>query len=178
MKLKLSSKKFRLTQDVTDRVDQKLEKLNKFFPEDTNCTVNITQQKNDVRVEITIQHRGVLFRAEVADREYLNALDRAQENILRQIRKNRTRLEKRKYISKDAELQPAFEAPNEADDEEEVRIRKIKTFRVDPMSPEEAVMQMNLLSHQFFAFRNAETGNIGVVYARADGTYGVIDLID
>ena len=92
MKLKLSSKKFRLTQDVTDRVEQKLEKLNKFFPEDTACVVNFTQQKNDVRVEITIQHRGVMFRAEVADREYLNALDRAQENILRQIRKNRTEL--------------------------------------------------------------------------------------
>ncbi|MBQ3934445.1 MAG: ribosome-associated translation inhibitor RaiA [Clostridia bacterium] len=177
MKLKLSSKKFRLTQDVTDRVEQKLEKLNKFFPEDTACVVNFTQQKNDVRVEITIQHRGVLFRAEVADREYLNALDRAQENILRQIRKNRTRLEKRKYIQKDPELfsEPAQDA---ADDEEELRIRKIKSFRCDPMTPEEAVLQMNLLSHQFFAFRNAETGNIGVVYLRTDGSYGVIDCVD
>ena len=176
MIVKLSSKKFRLTQDVTDRVDQKLEKLNKFFPEDTPCTVNITQQKTDVRVEITIQHRGVLFRAEVADREYLTALDRAQENILRQIRKNRTRLEKRKYIQKEPEFEPAL--PQEADDEEELRIRKIKSFRISPMTPEEAVLQMNLLSHQFFAFRNAETGNIGVVYVRTDGSYGVIDCVD
>ena len=176
MKLKLSSKKFRLTQDVTDRVDQKLEKLHKFFPEDTLCTVNFTQQKNDVRVEITIQYRGAIFRAEVSDREYLNALDRAQENMLRQIRKNRTRLEKRKYIQKDTAdvLLPA----QEEEEEEELRIRKIKSFRCDPMTPEEAVLQMNLLSHQFFAFRNAETGNIGVVYARADGTYGVIDCVD
>ena len=176
MKLKLSAKKFRVTQDVTDRVIQKLDKLNKFFPEDTDCVVNILQQKNDVRVEITIQYRNALFRSEVTDRDYLCALDRAQENILRQIRKNRTRLEKRKYIQKDIPVDLP-EGP-EGEDEEELRIRKIKSFRVDPMTPEEAVLQMNLLSHQFFAFRNAETGNIGVVYLRTDGSYGVIDCVD
>lgn len=175
MVIKLSSKKFRLTQDVIDRVNQKLDKLDKFFPSETECVVNIMTQKNDVRVEITIQNRGALFRSEVSDKDYLTALDRAQENILRQIRKNRTRLEKRKYIPKDTGFNPE---PEQQEDEEEVRIRKIKSFRVDPMTPEEAVLQMNLLSHQFFAFRNAETGNIGVVYLRTDGSYGVIDCVD
>ena len=175
MKIKISTKKFRLTQDVSDRVNQKLDKLAKFFPEDNDCIVNIMTQKNDVRVEITIPSRGAIFRSEVSDKDYLCALDRAQENILRQIRKNRTRLEKRKYIPKDTGYIPE---PDVQEDEDEVRIRKIKSFRVDPMTPEEAVLQMNLLSHQFFAFRNAETGNIGVVYLRSDGSYGVIDCVD
>lgn len=173
MKIRTTSKNFSFTPDVTERVEQKLAKIGKFFPADASCTVNIMEQKNDVRVEITIFNHGAIFRSEVADRDYLCALDRAEENMLRQIRKNRTRLEKRKYLARETEIpaEPEIE-------EDELKIGKMKSFQITPMSVEEAVMQMNLLSHQFYAFRNAETGNVGVVYARNDGTYGVIDCVD
>ena len=117
-----------------------------------------------------------MFRAEVEDESILNALDRAVDIIERQIRKNKTRLERRLKIG-------AFDKTVLADnqwkdlEEDEIRITKKKQFIMKPMTPEEAVLQMNLLGHEFFLFFNSQTGNNCVVYRRKNDEYGIIETI-
>ena len=115
--------------------------------------------------------QGTIFRSEVGDETFLNALDRAIYGIERQIRKNKTRLEKR--LKKGAFDNGFLFSEEEFEEEEEFNVRK-KTFPVKPMSTEEAIMQMNLLQHEFFVFRDDMTENINVVYKRKDGDYGLI----
>ena len=172
MKIRIITKKFTLTDDVREWVEKKLAKFDKFFSEDTEATVALMSTKIGERVEVTIYRNGSIFRSEIADKDYKCALDTAMENIERQIRKNKTRLEKR---SKEGEFYfPDF---GEVLDEDPEFIVRTKEFELFPMSVEEAIMQMNLIGHQFFVFFNDETCNVSVVYTRKDGTYGLINPI-
>lgn len=170
MKTVIITRKFDATDDVKERVQKKLSKLDKFFPQETEAKVAFKEEGGRVRVEVTIRQGGAIFRAEETDKEAYNAIDRVQEVLERQIRKNRTRLEKRMHFTKEtfADLGPDVE-------EEELVITKVKKFDIVPMTVEEAVMQMNLLSHEFYMFRNLDTGLINVVYKRKGGAYGVIE---
>jgi putative sigma-54 modulation protein len=170
MTTKIITKKFTLNDDVKVRLQKKLKKLDKFFPSDTEAAVTLASQKNGERVEITISRNGSIFRAEEADRDYMCALDRAVDVIERQIRKNRTRLGKKIYIQKDF-----FTQEENSEAEDEIKISKIKKFNIIPMTVEEAILQMNLLSHEFFLFRNAETGILNVIYKRKENDFGLIE---
>ena len=172
MTTKIITKKFTLNDDVKARLQKKLKKLDKFFPSDTEVAVTLASQKNGERVEITINRNGAIFRAEESERDYMCALDKAVDVIERQIRKNRTRLEKKIYIQKDT-----FTQEEKAEAEDEIKISKIKKFDIIPMSVEEAILQMNMLGHQFYVFVNGETGTINVVYSRHDNGYGLIEPI-
>lgn len=170
MKTVIITRKFEATDDVKERIQKKLSKLDKFFPVETEAKVALKEEGGKVRVEVTIRQGGAIFRAEESDKEVYNAIDRVQEVLERQIRKNRTRLEKKMHFTKDSF---ADYAPEELD--EELVITKVKKFEILPMSVEEAVMQMNLLSHEFYMFRNSETGLINLVYKRKGNAYGVIE---
>ena len=159
MKIRFVARKFTLTDDVKERVQKKLQKLDKFFSSDTEAAVAQYGEKIGERIEVTIYHGGTL--------------DKALDVIERQIRKNRTRLEKKIHITKDSFADPAaFEEP-----EEEIKISKTKRFEIRPMTVEEAIMQMNLLSHSFYLFRNSETGVLNVVDKRRENDYGLIEPI-
>ncbi len=173
MTTKIITKKFTLNDDVKGWLQKKLKKLDKFFPADTEVAVTLASQKNGERVELTINRNGAIFRAEEVDRDYLCALDKAVDVIERQIRKNRTRLEKKIYIKKDT-----FTPEESAEIEEEFKISKVKKFDIIPMTVEEAILQMNLLSHEFFLFKNVETGNLNVVYKRKENDYGLIEPLE
>lgn len=173
MTTRIIAKKFTVNDEVKAWLQKKLKKLDKFFPEDTEVAVTLASQKNGERVELTINRNGAIFRAEEVDRDYLGALERAVDVIERQIRKNRTRLEKKIYIKKDT-----FSAEDKTEAEDEFKISKVKKFDIIPMTVEEAILQMNLLSHTFFLFRNAETGNLNVVYKRKENDYGLIEPLD
>lgn len=173
MKIRFVARKFTLTDDVKERVQKKLQKLDKFFSSDTEAAVALYGEKIGERIEVTIYHGGTIFRAEESDKDIACALDKALDVIERQIRKNRTRLEKKIHITKDSFADPAaFEEP-----EEEIKISKAKRFEIRPMTVEEAIMQMNLLSHSFYLFRNSETGELNVVYKRRENDYGLIEPI-
>lgn len=173
MKIRFVARKFTLTDDVKERVQKKLQKLDKFFSSDTEAAVALYGEKIGERIEVTIYHGGTIFRAEESDKDIACALDKALDVIERQIRKNRTRLEKKIHITKDSIADPAaFEEP-----EEEIKISKTKRFEIRPMTVEEAIMQMNLLSHSFYLFRNSETGELNVVYKRRENDYGLIEPI-
>lgn len=173
MKVTIFTRKFSLTDDVRERVQKKLDKLDKFFPKETEAKVAFKEEGNKVRVEVTIRKDGAIFRAEESDKEVYNAIDRVEDVLERQIRKNRTRLEKKMHFAKDT-----FTDLSGDDTEEELKISKTKQFEISPMSIEEAIMQMNLLSHEFYVFRNFDTGSVNVVYKRKDGSYGVIEPVD
>lgn len=173
MKPIIIARKFTVTDDVRARIDKKLSKLDKFFPPETEATVTLFQERGKETVEITIFRKGTIFRSEETAKTYSAALDSAIDVLVRQIRKNRTRLEKN--FRKDSPILPFEPSHEDKDEEDEIRITKYKKFEILPMSPEEAVMQMNLLSHEFYLFRNTENDSINVVYKRKDNEYGIIE---
>ncbi len=173
MKIRIITKKFTLTDDVREWIEKKLNKLDKFFPEDTEATVALSSTKIGERIELTIYRNGSIFRSEVADKDYKCALDTAMENIERQIRKNRTRLEKKIHVKKEV-----FAEADIAEAEDEIAVAKVKRFEMQAMTVEEAILQMNLLQHSFYMFLNSESGRYNVVYKRDDNQYGVIEPIE
>ena len=170
MRINIYGKQMTVRDTLKTAVERKLSKFDKFFGEDTEAFVTCRVRKGVKILEITVNYGGATFRSEEESDTFITALDRACEGLERQIRKNKTRLEK-------TVRKGAFVLDEEDDDEYteegEFEIR-IKTFPFKPMSPEEAVLQMNLLGHSFYAFTNAETGSVAVVYKRKEGSYGLI----
>ncbi len=169
MKHNFILKKFTLTPKEQSLIEKRLDRLNKFFNDDTEAVVKLSSEKNKEKIEITIFENGIFYRSEEIDEKVQNALDRAIDIIERQIRKNKTKLQKK--LRKDAFSSEYFE---EADEEDELNITRIKTFSYKPMSPEEAILQMNLLDHNFYVFIDVDTNKVCVVYKRNDGKYGMI----
>lgn len=170
MKISVFGKQMSVRESLQLLIEKKLGKFDKFFGEDTEAFVTCKTRKGDKIIEITINYGATTFRTEEEAETFITALDRAVESLERQIRKNKTRLEKRVRSG-------AFIIEEEDNDEyveeEEFKIRT-KTFPFKPMTPEEAILQMNLLGHSFFAFTDAETSAVCVVYKRKDGDYGLI----
>lgn len=152
-------------------VEKKLQKFNKFFGEGTEAFVTCKVRKGVKIIEITVNYGGSTFRSEEESETFITALDRATEGLERQIRKNKTRLEK--TVKRGAFAVLDFDDDDEYEEECEFEIRT-KSFPFKPMTPEEAILQMNLLGHSFFAFTDAETQNVCVVYKRKEGSYGLI----
>ena len=174
MKTTINARGVIVDDNLKAATEKKLAKLEKFFgQEKAAATVTFREIKMVQTVEVTISLCGTFFRAEEEDTSFRNALDRAVETIERQIRKNKTRLEKRMRGEGLAMEFVNDEDDYEYDEEGEFEIRT-KTFNVKPMSVEEAILQMNLLDHTFFVFRDATTEQTCVVYKRHDNTYGLI----
>lgn len=166
-------------QQVKDYVEKKLSKLDKFFREEPEARVVIGTIKDEEYIEASIYASGMIYRAEEADNDILTAVDKIVDVIERQIRKNKTRLEKK--IKRDATLDDILisgENYTEGEDNKEFQIVKRKRFSVKPMSDDEAILQMNLLGHNFFVFKNVDTNEMNVVYKRKDGKYAIIESVN
>ncbi len=157
--------------DLKDLFEKKLQKFDKFFKDEAEATITLSKKRNLECLELMISANGTLFRSEESDATFQNALDRAIDTIERQIRKNKTRLE-RKFKGSTFDVS-AFVGDDVTDEEGEFDIR-VKTFSFKPMSVEEAILQMNLLEHMFFVFTNMESEEVNVVYKRKNGGYGLI----
>ena len=171
MKITVIGRQMSVWDDMKAAIEKKLKKFDRYFGSDCGATVTLSTKNNQKNLEITIVSQGTIFRSEVGDETFLNALDRAVYGIERQLRKNKTRLEKR--LKKGAFDNGFLFAEEEFEEENEFRIRK-KSFPIKPMSAEEAIMQMNLLQHEFYVFRDDISEKINVVYKRKDGDYGLI----
>ena len=169
MKITVYGKQMSIRESLKDAVEKKLSKFDKFFGEDTEAFVTCKVRKGVKIIEITVNYGGATFRSEEENETFLSALDRAVEGLERQIRKNKTRVEKMMKRT------PVIidELDDEYEEEEDFNIR-VKTFPFKPMTPEEAILQMNLIGHTFYAFIDSETGETCVVYKRKEGTYGLI----
>lgn len=169
MKTNIIGRQLNVYNDTKTLIEKKLAKLDRYFKVEPEATVTLSRKRNVSTLEVTINAQGTLFRSEVGADSFRDALDQAIDAIERQIRKNKTRLSKR--IREDA-----FHAEEyfPEDMEQNEMIIRTKTFPYNPMSPEEAILQMNLIGHQFFVFVDDETRATCVVYKRKDGTYGLI----
>jgi len=154
-----------------ERVEKKMAKIGKFFGEDADAKVTATVEKGYKNVEITVYKNGMIFRAEERGDELNDAFDRSFEALIRQLRKNKTKLEK-KFRSVSFE-DIAHEEP--VTEEIEYEVVRSKKVALKPQHIDEAILQMNMLGHQFFLFLNAETDRVNVVYKRNDGGYGVLE---
>lgn len=168
MKINIIGRRMEVEESLKQLISKKLTKLDKYFRDDAVAYVTLSHEKNAERLELTVSSTGMLFRSEETDSTFNNALDTAVDTIERQIRKNKTRLEKRLR----ADSLKYF--PDEPEEDGETFSIREKVFVMKPMTPEEAILQMNLIGHEFFMFRNADTGEAAVVYRRNNGGYGLI----
>jgi putative sigma-54 modulation protein len=175
MKVAITGRKVNLRDNFKELAAKKLSRFDRIFDENAQAKVVVTLEKNRQTVEITIRSCGMIYRAEATAPEMNDALDQVIAALGSQIRRNKARLDKQ--IHSQALDQYIQEFPDGADEaaQEEYRVERTKHFAVKPMSVEEAILQMNLLEHQFFMFRNQESGEINVVYKRKGQSYGLLE---
>ncbi|MBE6934614.1 MAG: ribosome-associated translation inhibitor RaiA [Ruminococcaceae bacterium] len=175
MKFQYSEKKVKLPGNVHAYAEKKVMKLGRYFEEEAEALIVFSVEKNRNNVELTVRGAGTWFRAHESTSDMFASVDAAVGTIEGQIRKNKTRLARR--LRQDAFVRTAEETSFVADEkEEDLSIVRIKKFSFQPMNREEAVLQMNLLEHNFFAFRDEDNnGAFAVVYRRNDGGYGLLE---
>ncbi len=175
MEYRIHGKKFKVTHDIKAYVETKLARLDKYFekPEAYEATIVIRPDGVGQVVEVTIPAKKMILRAEEANKDPFAAIDLVLDKLERQIRKNKTRMSRKGNKEKVADLVLDFEIAKE-EEKDKTKIVKRKEVELKPMSEEEAILQMNLIDHSFFIFRNSKNGEIEVIYARKDGNYGII----
>ena len=177
MKFYFLEKKLQIDPEIKAYAERKIGKLDKFFRLESEATVVFSIERGRCRVEVTLKNNGMFYRASELTNDMHASIDSACALIERQIRKNKTRLAKKlRDGAFEREIKPDYvPVEKEENGEEDLSIVRTKRFSLKPMTPEEAVLQMNLLEHTFFAFRNMEDNDsFSVVYKRKDGGYGLI----
>ncbi|MBQ1239054.1 MAG: ribosome-associated translation inhibitor RaiA [Ruminococcus sp.] len=173
MTITYTARKVTLRDNFKERVEKKLAKFQKIFSDKAEAHVVVTVEKNRQTVEITIRDNKMIYRAESTMSEMNDALDRVVDILMRQIRKNKTRLEKRVKAGGIDAL--TADMPAQEEPEEEYQVVRKKQVMLKPINVEEAILEMNMINHDFFMFINAETDEMNVVYRRANGNYGVLE---
>ena len=179
MKITYVARKVNLRENFKERVELKLKKFSKIFSDSAEATVVVTLEKNRQTVEITIKDNSMVFRAESTMAEMNDALDKVVDLIAGQLRKHKTKLSKRiKTGSIDDLVIASAEEDVTMEDEDTYDIVRRKQIPLKPVSVEEAILQMELVGHQFYMFLNADTNLINLVYIRKDGSYGLLEPSD
>lgn len=173
MKINTRGSNLEVTEAIRDYINKKISKLDKYFenPDEFTASVLIKTVRNSETVEVTIPIRKVILRAEESSDDLYKSIDLVSEKLERQIRKNKTRLKR-----KTEDIAFLFPTVDEEVEEEKGSIIKRKQIDMKPMNEEEAILQMDLLGHDFFLFENANTSTPAVVYKRKDGNYGMIEF--
>ena len=176
MKLTINARNMSVTPGITQRIEKKTNTMSRYLLPETEMQVRMRKEKNDNRVvEITVpMGNNVILRSEAVDQNLFVAIDQALAKTERQIRKHRTKLSKRLRDDAFTEM-PEPEYLEEEPEEEELKVVRRKTFPVRPMSVEDAIIEMELLGHSFFAFVNIDTDRINVLYQRKDGNLGLLE---
>ena len=173
MKTTVTGKNIVVSDKIQEFIDKKFAKMDKIFPDDTQAKVLMHPEQAKVKVEATISTKGNLFRAESVAQDINDAIDEVAEKLLKQLSKYKKKLVKRNKGKGSVRYE---EIPDlDQAEEKESTIVKTKKFTLTPMTSEEAILQMELLEHNFFVFLDAESGNVNVVYKRNDEDYGLLE---
>lgn len=172
MNLVISGRNIDITEGLRSAVEDKIGKLERYFNPSTEVHVTLSTEKSRQKIEVTIPMKGSIIRAEQTSSDMYVAIDLVEEIIERQLRKYKNKLIDKEQAA--AQLSKDF-LEEDAYDDEEIEIIRTKRFAMKPMDPEEACVQMELLGHNFFVFRNGETDEVNVVYKRKGNTYGLIE---
>lgn len=170
MKINISGKNFDVTNALKEHVEKKVGKIDRFFENDVEAQVTLSVEKDRHIVEVTMPINGMILRGETETHDMYQSVDMVVDKLEKQIEKYKTKLSRniKKAPAKHGNVTPKVK-------EDEPRVVKVKRFAIKPMDVEEAVMQMELLGHDFFVFSNAVTEEVNVVYCRRDGNYGLIE---
>ena len=176
MKFTFTEKRMDSSEELRAYSMRKIGKLDRFFKNEADAYVTFSVERGRFLAEITIRSNGLFYRASELTNDMYASVDSGVAAIERQIRRNKTRLEKKlREGALDSEQIPAYVSAAEEDEKDEFKIVRSKRFSIKPMSPEEAILQMNLLDHEFFVFRNMEENDaFSIVYKRKQGGYGLI----
>ena len=172
MRIKITGRNIELTEGLKAAVEDKLNKLEKYFTPDTDVYVTLSVEKERQKAEVTIPAKGNYIRSEQVSNDMYVSIDLVEEVIERQLRKYKTKIVNQQQAG--GNFQKEF-VEDEFLEDEEVNIIRTKKFGIKPMYPEDACVQMELLGHNFFVFFNAETEQVNVVYKRKGNTYGLIE---
>ncbi len=178
MKITMTGKQIELTEGLKSRIIDRFKKLDRYFSKEPEAIVTLSVQREKQVVEATIYSGSLMVRVEEATEDMYVSIDSAVDILERQLRKHKTRIEK-KLKKENFEAAALEQIPfgETIEEEKEFKIVRRKKFTNKPMSPEEAILQMNLLGHQFYLFNNDETGDPNLVYKRKTGDYGLIELV-
>lgn len=172
MRYIISGKNIDVTEGLKGAIYDKLGKLERYFTPETEIHVTFSVEKERQRVEVTIPIKGNIVRAEQVSSDMYASIDMIEEIIERQLRKYKNKLVDQKQSA--MSLSQAFMDEDEGE-EDDIVVSKVKRFAMKPMDAEEACVQMELLGHSFYVFRNAESDEVNVVYKRKNGSYGLIE---
>lgn len=173
MRIKITGRNIELTEGLKAAVEDKLNKLEKYFTPDTEVNVTLSVEKERQKVEVTIPMKGSYIRSEQVSNDMYVSIDLVEEIIERQIRRYRKKLIDKKQAA--ISFSQAFIEEEDEVQDDEIQIVKTKKFAIKPTIPEEACLQMEMLGHNFYVFLNADTDQVNVVYKRKNGTYGLIE---
>ena len=173
MKITIRGDKIKITDSMKEYIEEKLSKLNKYLKDSDNVNANVVVKVKNINqiLEITIPLKNIILRSEESQDDFYKAVDKTIDKLERQIRKNKTRLSKHAKVSKEI----YFEENTNNDLEDNDKIIKRKKIEVKPMNEEEAVLQMELLGHEFYMYLDSDKDKYCVVYKRKDGGYGVLE---
>ena len=172
MKLIIIGRNIDITEGLKSAVQEKLGKLERYFTPETEIHVTLSVEKDRQKIEVTIPVKGNIIRSEQVSSDMYVSIDLVEEVIERQLRKYKTKIVNQQQAG--GNFQKEF-VEDEFLEDEEVNIIRTKKFGIKPMYPEDACVQMELLGHNFYVFRNAETDEVNVVYKRKGNTYGLIE---
>ncbi|HZJ78166.1 MAG TPA: ribosome-associated translation inhibitor RaiA [Clostridia bacterium] len=170
MKITIVGRKCSPRQSFKDRVEKKLSKIDRFFGDEAEANVTVTVEKSSTIVEITVKNNGMIFRSEDRSQDMIEAFDNCVDALVRQIRKNKSKVEKR---LRSGAFDNLFQEEN-VEEETDFDVVRTKSIPLKPQSIDEAILQMNMLDHEFYMFLDAVSEKINVVYKRNDGGYGVL----
>ena len=173
MKFIISGKNIDVTEGLKSAIQDKIGKLEKYFKPETEVHVTLSVEKDRQKIEVTIPMKGHIIRAEEGSEDMYVSIDLVVDVIERQIRRYKTRLMNQKHDG--TSFKQEFMDQEDEVEDDEIRIIRSKKFAIKPMDVEEACVQMELLGHDFFVFRNADTFEVNVVYKRKGNTYGLIE---
>lgn len=173
MKVNIYGKNMQLTDALKEATIRKIKRLDKFFQQDIEAKIVLSVEKKIQKVEVTIPFNGRIARVEEFSDDMYNSIDEAVESLEQQIRKHKTKLQDKRHANDSIKFENI--EPLEEDDNTEFKVVKTKRFAIKPMNIEEAILQMDLLKHNFFVFLNADSEEVNVVYKRNDNNYGLIE---
>ena len=170
MKVVITSKNMNANDRLKDTIEKKMEKLSKYFSDNIIVNVTLSAEKNRQKIEATIRVRGMIFRAEDVSGDIYEGIDNVVEKLSTQMSRFKTKIQKKHKDNKDFVF---ADWPEEV--QEEIKVVKTKKFELEPMTTDEAILQMEMLEHNFFILLNMETDSVNVVYKRKDDDYGLLE---
>lgn len=172
MKVIITGKNFNTYKHLQDTLEKKFDKLGKYFSDDITVNVVLSKEKGKDKIEATINAKGAVFRGEEVGADIYEGIDKTVDKLASQMSKFKGKLQKRYNDNKSVRFESL---PQMEEEVEEVKVVKTKKFELTPMTVEEAILEMEMLQHNFFVFLDMETDSVNVVYSRKDGNYGLLE---